>query len=42
MTKRERYLRALRNEKVDALVWAPNADFVRVEMVADLIKTGKN
>lgn len=27
MTKRERYLRALRNEKVDELVWAPNFDY---------------
>ena len=27
MTKRERYLRALNNEKVDELVWAPNFDY---------------
>jgi len=27
MTKRERYLRALRNEQVDELVWAPNFDY---------------
>lgn len=27
MTKRERYLRALRNEPVDDLVWAPNFDY---------------
>lgn len=27
MTKRERYLRALRNEPVDELVWAPNFDY---------------
>ena len=27
MTKRERYLRALRKEKVDCLVWAPNFDY---------------
>jgi len=27
MTKRERYLRALRNEQVDQLVWAPNFDY---------------
>lgn len=27
MTKRERYLRALRNEPVDRLVWAPNFDY---------------
>ncbi|HOL35327.1 MAG TPA: uroporphyrinogen decarboxylase family protein [bacterium] len=27
MTKRERYLKALRNEKVDCLVWAPNFDY---------------
>ena len=27
MTKRERYLRALRNEKTDELVWAPNFDY---------------
>ncbi len=27
MTKRERYLRALRSEPVDALVWAPNFDY---------------
>ena len=27
MTKRDRYLRALRNEPVDELVWAPNFDY---------------
>lgn len=27
MTKRERYLKALRNEQVDSLVWAPNFDY---------------
>jgi pSer/pThr/pTyr-binding forkhead associated (FHA) protein len=27
MTKRERYLRALRNQAVDELVWAPNFDY---------------
>ena len=27
MTKRERYLRALRNEPVDEIVWAPNFDY---------------
>ena len=27
MTKRERYLKALRNEQVDKLVWAPNFDY---------------
>ena len=27
MTKRERYLKALRNEQVDELVWAPNFDY---------------
>jgi hypothetical protein len=27
MTKRERYLKALNNEKVDKLVWAPNFDY---------------
>lgn len=27
MTRRERYLAALRNEPVDALVWAPNLDY---------------
>ena len=27
MTKRERFLRALKNEKVDELVWAPNFDY---------------
>jgi hypothetical protein len=27
MTKRERYLKALRNESVDQLVWAPNFDY---------------
>ncbi len=27
MTKREIYLKALRNEKVDTLVWAPNFDY---------------
>ncbi len=27
MTKRERYLKALRNEKADTLVWAPNFDY---------------
>lgn len=27
MTKRQRYLRALRNEPVDELVWAPNFDY---------------
>ena len=27
MTKREQYLQALRNEEVDALVWAPNFDY---------------
>lgn len=27
MTKRERYLKALRNESVDELVWAPNFDY---------------
>lgn len=27
MTKRERYLRALRNEAVDELVWGPNFDY---------------
>ncbi|MFA5863950.1 MAG: uroporphyrinogen decarboxylase family protein [Phycisphaerae bacterium] len=27
MTKRERFLKALRNEKVDELVWAPNFDY---------------
>lgn len=27
MTKRERYLKALRNEPVDELVWAPNFDY---------------
>ncbi|MCX6361545.1 MAG: hypothetical protein NT029_17205 [Armatimonadetes bacterium] len=27
MTKRQRYLAALRNEAVDALVWAPNFDY---------------
>ncbi len=27
MTKRDRYLRALHNEKVDELVWAPNFDY---------------
>ncbi|MFQ3548468.1 MAG: uroporphyrinogen decarboxylase family protein [Armatimonadota bacterium] len=27
MTKRERYLKALRNEQVDHLVWAPNFDY---------------
>jgi len=27
MTRRERYLRALRREPVDALVWAPNFDY---------------
>ncbi|MCM8759972.1 MAG: hypothetical protein NC906_09420 [Candidatus Omnitrophica bacterium] len=27
MTKRERFLRALRNENVDCLVWAPNFDY---------------
>ena len=27
MTKRERYLKALRNEPVDRLVWAPNFDY---------------
>jgi len=27
MTKRERYLKALRNQPVDALVWAPNFDY---------------
>lgn len=27
MTKRERYLKALRNERVDELVWAPNFDY---------------
>jgi len=27
LTKRERYLRALRNEQVDELVWAPNFDY---------------
>jgi len=27
MTKRQRYLKALRNEKIDELVWAPNFDY---------------
>lgn len=27
MNKRERYLKALRNEKTDAIVWAPNLDY---------------
>jgi hypothetical protein len=27
MTKRERYLKALRNEKVDGLIWVPNFDY---------------
>ena len=27
MTKRERYLKALRNEAVDELIWAPNFDY---------------
>jgi hypothetical protein len=27
MTKRQRYLKALRNQKVDSLVWAPNFDY---------------
>jgi len=27
MTKRERYLKALRNQQVDCLVWAPNFDY---------------
>lgn len=27
MTKRERYLKALRNEQVDEIVWAPNFDY---------------
>lgn len=27
MTKRNQYLKALRNEKVDGLVWAPNFDY---------------
>lgn len=27
LTKRETYLKALRNEKVDTLVWAPNFDY---------------
>lgn len=27
MTKRERYLKAMRNGKVDSLVWAPNFDY---------------
>ena len=27
MTKRERYLKALRNEATDVLVWAPNFDY---------------
>ena len=27
MTKRERYLKALNNEPVDELVWAPNFDY---------------
>jgi hypothetical protein len=27
LTKREAYLRALRNEQVDDLVWAPNFDY---------------
>ena len=29
MTKRERYIKALNNEKVDELVWAPNFDYWR-------------
>jgi len=27
LTKRERYLSALKNESVDSLVWAPNFDY---------------
>ena len=27
MTKRDIYLKALRNEKVDQLVWVPNFDY---------------
>lgn len=27
MTKREKYLKALRNEKVDTFIWAPNFDY---------------
>lgn len=38
MTKRERYLKALRNEAVDALVWAPNFDYwLKVNAAEDTV-----
>ena len=35
MTKRERFLKALRNEKTDELVWAPNFDYWLVVNTAE-------